>query len=57
MTDQPVALKIGLTKDQEVMVDLGQDYRYLTLTPEQALTLAGWLSQYANKSTKAPRQN
>jgi hypothetical protein len=47
--------KVGLNQEQDVLIDWGESHRYIVLTPEHALELAGWLVKHAKKSTKAPK--
>lgn len=48
---------VGLNKEQDVLIDLGEPIRYVVLSPERALELAGWLVKHAKKSTKCPIPN
>ena len=45
---------IGRNEQDNVLIDWGSSFRFIVLTPEQALTLAGWLVEHA-KSQKILR--
>lgn len=44
--------KVGLNKEDDVLVDLGTTTRHLILTPYQALELAAYLMKHAKASKK-----
>lgn len=47
--------KVGLSKEQDVLVDFGQPMRFVVLDPEDALHLAAYLIKHALASTKKPK--
>jgi hypothetical protein len=49
--------KVGLNQENDVLIDLGADTRFVVLTPERALELAAWLVKHAKKSPKCPKSS
>jgi hypothetical protein len=47
---------VGLNKENDVLLDLGIEVRYVVLTPERAADLASSLLKFAKQSPKFPRE-